>query len=162
MPAVLPTPTPVTQDLAARQIPFRFFQHAGGLHSLEQAARERGQQPEQVVRSLLFRLRAGAFVMVLVAGPAQVSWTALRRYLNQSRLTLASEEEVLEVTGYPRGAVSPFGLPQPLRILVDRSVLVPDELSLGAGVRNAAVILRSTDLLRALGAVEIGDFTQPG
>ena len=97
--------------------------------------------------------------MVLVAGPAQISWQALRRYLGQSRLTMAKPEEVLAVTGYAIGAVSPFGLPAPLRILMDESVLAQDELSMGSGEKGVGIIMRQEDLMRALGEVEIGRFT---
>jgi Cys-tRNA(Pro) deacylase len=150
--------TPVTQALDALEIPYRFFRHPGSVRSLEQAAEERGQRPGQVVRSILFRLAQDEFAMVLMAGPRQVSWSALRSFLGQSRLTMASEAEVLAVTGYPTGAVSPFGLPRPLRVLVDKSVLAEEEISIGSGVRSATVILRSDDLLRALGEVEVGSF----
>ncbi len=97
--------------------------------------------------------------MVLVAGDRQISWPVLRKHLGQSRLTLASQEEVLTVTGYQLGAVSPFGLPQPIPILVDESVFAQEEISLGSGVRGTAVILRTADLLRALTTYERGNFT---
>ena len=162
--------TPVTRALASLGIPHRLFRHPGPVHSLEQAARERGQRPEQVVRSILFRLSLRSrlrlsqdeFVMVLVAGPAQVSWPALRAYLGQSRLTMASEAEVLAATGYPLGAVSPFGLPTPLRILVDQSVLGEEEISIGSGERYATVILKATELMKALSSAEVGDFLSGG
>src|SRR5512133_3280079 len=162
-PAELPArdTTPVTRALEEIGLPHRLFRHPGQVHSLEQAAQERGQQPEQVVRSIVFRLGEERFAMVLVAGPAQVSWPALRSYLGQSRLTLASEAEVLEVTGYRLGAVSPFGLPGPLRILADESIFLPEEISIGSGERNATIILRSADLKRALGEVETGAFAKP-
>ena len=150
--------TPVTHALDALGTPYRFFRHAGQVHSLEQAAQERGQQPQQVVRSIVFRLAQDVFVMVLIAGPVQISWPALRSYLGQSRLTLASEAEVLATTGFPLGAVSPFGLPSPMRILVDESVLAQEEVSLGSGVRNTTVILLTADLLKALEPVETGAF----
>ncbi len=152
--------TPVTRELDRLGIPYRFFCHPGQVHSLEQAARERGQQPDQVVRSIVFRLGEGQFTMVLIAGPAHISWPALRSYLGQSRLTLATEAEVLQATGYPLGAVSPFGLPSPMRVLVDRSVLKQEEISIGSGVRNTTILLRTNDLMTALGDVEIGDFRQ--
>lgn len=149
---------PVAQALVTQGIPHRVFRHAGPVNSLEQAAAERGQTPDQIIRSLLFRVEADTFVMVLVAGPGQISWRALRRYLGQSRLTTATTDEVVAVTGYRPGAVAPFGLPQPVRVLVDESVFVPDEVSLGSGVRGTAIIVRREDLRRALGDVEIGSF----
>jgi Cys-tRNA(Pro)/Cys-tRNA(Cys) deacylase len=150
--------TPVTRYLDARGIPYRFFKHPGVIHSLEQAARERGQRPEQIIRSIVFRLSKGGFVMVLVAGEKQVSWPALRKHLGTSRLSMATKEEVLEVTGYPLGAVSPFGTSHPLRILADRGFLQEEEISVGSGVRYTTVIMRGEDFFNALGEVELGDF----
>lgn len=147
--------TPVTRALDAKNVPYRLFHHSGPVRSLEQAAEERNQEPEQVVRSLLFRLAEDEFVLVLIAGAQQVSWRALRRYLDQPRLTTASREEVERITGYKLGAVSPFGLPAPLRVLVDESVRQPEEVSIGSGKRGATVILRTSDLMDALGDVEI-------
>jgi len=153
--------TPVTRALEALGISYRFFRHEGEVTSLEQAARERDQSPQQVIRSIVFRLSEGEFVMVLVAGPAQISWPALRAYLGQSRLTLATKDEILAVTGYPIGAVSPFGLPNPLRIIMDRGVIQDGEISIGSGVRNTTVILDGAGLIRALGRIEIAELIHP-
>ena len=143
--------TPVTRALDQLNIPYRLFQHARPPASLEQAAAERGQQPTQIVRSILFRLSKDDYAMVLIAGPTQISWRALRRCLGRSRLRMASREEVLTVTGYEIGAVSPFGLPQPIRLLVDQSVLAHDEISIGSGQRGTTIIMRVSDLKKALG-----------
>ena len=146
---------PVSIELEKLNIPHRVFTHPGKVSSLEQAARERGQRPEQIIRSILFRISEDEYVMTLVAGPAQISWKALRSYLGQSRLTMAKTDEVLSVTGYPIGAVSPFGTARQLRVLVDPSVFVEEEISLGSGVRGTTIILKSADLKHALGEVEV-------
>jgi prolyl-tRNA editing enzyme YbaK/EbsC (Cys-tRNA(Pro) deacylase) len=96
--------------------------------------------------------------MVLVAGERQVSWQALRHHLGTSHISMATEAEVFQVTGYPLGAVSPFGTKQPLRILVDRGVYQEQEISVGSGVRFTTVIMQREDFLRALRHVEAGDF----
>lgn len=155
------TSTPASLYLDSLGIPYAFFEHSGPVESLEQAAAERGQRPQQVVRSILFRRGEGQFCIVLVAGPRQVSWPALRRHLGQRRLTMAAPEEVLQVTGYKIGAVSPFGLPQPVQVLVDRSVLDEAGVSLGSGRRGLALVMQSADLLRALPGSEVGDFLPP-
>ena len=153
----MPT-SPVIDALDRLHIPYRLFTHPGPITSLEQAAAERGQRPEQVVRSILFRLEQDRFAMVLMAGAAQVDWRTLRKHLGRSRLTMASEEEVLAVTGYQTGAVSPLGLPQPLPVYIDEGVAAEQEISLGSGIRGTTVILLAADLLRALPEAEIGRF----
>ena len=111
---------PVSIALDKLGIAHTVFHHAGQVNSLEQAAQERNQRLEQVVRSILFRLSGNEYLMALAAGPKQISWKALRKHVGQSRLTMASEEEVLAVTGYRIGTVSPFGLPNPIKILIFR------------------------------------------
>jgi prolyl-tRNA editing enzyme YbaK/EbsC (Cys-tRNA(Pro) deacylase) len=73
---------------------------------------------------------------------------------------MATEEEVLEVTGYRVGTVSPFGLKNPLKVLIDESVLQEEEVSTGSGVRQMAIIMKSADLRRALGDAEIVSLTE--
>lgn len=146
-------------ELRRRGVAFRLFRHNGPVRSLEQAASERNQQPEQVVRSIVFRLSEDSFLMVLMPGPSQVPWKALRRHLGQSRLTMASEEELLQATGYRPGTVNPFGLPRPMPVLVDQSVLDQPEVSLGSGESGLAILMRPADLLAALDQPEIVHFS---
>jgi Cys-tRNA(Pro)/Cys-tRNA(Cys) deacylase len=148
-----------TRTLDLLGIPYRIFQHAAPPASFEQAARERGQEPGQIIRSILFRHEQEYFVMVLMAGPGQIAWKRVREHLGVSRISMATRIEVREVTGYEIGAVNPLGLPQTIRILADISVFKPEEISIGSGVRGAAIILKSQDLQRALGKIEIEIFS---
>lgn len=141
---------PVSAALSALDIPHTVFHHTNPVTSFEQAASERGQRASQIVRSILFRVSEDEFVMALVAGPAQISWKTLRKYLGRSRVSMATEDEVLAVTGYRIGTVGPFGLARSIRILIDASVTREEEISIGSGMRDRAVILKSADLQKAL------------
>src|SRR5262249_27975029 len=108
---------PVSLFLEKLGVPHRVFHHEQPVHSLEEAAAMRGQRASQIVRTILFRVRDGEYALVLVAGPEQISWKTLRTLLGRSRISMATEEEVLDVTGYRVGTVGPFGLQKPARIL---------------------------------------------
>lgn len=136
-------------------IPHRVFRHEKPVTSFEEAASARNQRPEQIVRSILFQVRPGEFVMALMAGSSQVDWRKLRQLVKRSRVRMATEEEVLEVTGYRIGTVSPFGVRNQVRVLLDASVLREEEISIGSGVRNVAIIMRSEDVRKALGEAEM-------
>ncbi len=146
---------PVSIALEKLGVPHKIFRHENPVTSFEQAAGDRGQRPSQVVRSILFRIAEDEFIMALVAGPEQVSWKTLRKFLGRSRVSMATEEEVLTVTGYRIGTVGPFGLARPLKILIEAGVMQEEEVSIGSGMRNTAVILKSADLRRALQDAEI-------
>ena len=149
---------PASIALEALGIPHRVFVHEKPVISFEQAAADRGQRPGQIVRSILFQIRPEEYLMVLIAGPDQIDWRKLRRFVKRSRVRMATEEEVLEVTGYRIGTVSPFGLKNQIRVLIDASVLKEEEVSIGSGVRSTAIILKSADLRQALNTSEIVAF----
>jgi Cys-tRNA(Pro) deacylase len=151
---------PASIALETLNIPHLVFQHTMPLHSFEQAAADRKQRPEQIVRSILFQIRPDEFVMVLMAGRGQVDWRKLRQLVGRSRIRMATEAEVLEVTGYRVGTVSPFGLKNPVKVLIDESVLQEEEISTGSGARQMAIIMKSADLRRALGDAEIVSLTE--
>ena len=146
---------PASIALEKLNIPHQVFRHQTQVNSFEQAASDRNQRPEQVVRSILFQIRPEEYLMVLVAGPAQIDWRKLRPLVKRSRVRMATEDEVLEVTGYRVGTVSPFGLKNPVKVLIDDSVLKEEEVSIGSGVRSVAIIMKSADIQRALGEPEI-------
>ena len=146
---------PASIALDKQNIAHQVFKHEKPLHSFEQAAAERNQRPEQIVRSILFQIRPEEFVMVLVAGRDQVDWRKFRQLVGRSRVRMATEEEVLQVTGYRVGTVSPFGLKTQVRVMIDESVLREEEVSIGSGVRQMAIIMKSADLRRVLGEAEI-------
>ena len=152
---------PAAVALEKLGIPHHIFRHAEEVTSLEQAARERGQRPEQVVRSLVFRIAAHKFVMVLAPGGRQVSWKKLRECVGQSRLTTATPDEVLEETGYRIGTVAPFGLRHGMRIIVDKTILLQEEISTGSGEAGVGIILSTRALLQALPDAQREDLVEP-
>jgi Cys-tRNA(Pro) deacylase len=150
---------PAVERLAQLGIPFRVFQHERPPQSLEQAAAERDQKPEQIIRSLLFRVTADTYLMVLMPGPGQVPWKSLRRHMQVSRLTMATEEEVYQVTGCRPGTVNPFSMRQPVKVLVERTILQLPEVSFGSCERGTAILITPENLLRVLDDYEIVDFS---
>ncbi len=151
---------PISIALEELGVPHKIFRHESPVTSFEQAANDRGQRASQIVRSILFRVSEDEFVMALVAGPAQISWKVLRKYLGRSRISMATEDEVLAVTGYRIGTVGPFGLPNQLRVVIDASVMLEEEVSIGSGMRNTAIILKSADLRHALKTADVVSLTE--
>ena len=149
---------PVSLVLQKMNAPHSVFEHQYSIKSIEEAAAERGQDVSQLVRSIPFRAGQDEFMMVMVAGPGQLSWSALRAHLGRSRMTMATKDEVLRITGYSIGTVAPIGMPRPIRILADKNVFEHDEISFGSGKRNTAIIMQTEAFKKVLGEVEIGEF----
>lgn len=146
---------PASLALDALGIEHRIFIHDKPVSSFEEAAAHRNQRPGQIVRSILFNIRPEEFLMVLVAGPDQIDWKKLRQFVKRSRVRMATEEEVLEVTGYRIGTVGPFGVKNQVQVLIDASVLKEEEVSIGSGARNMAIIMQSAEIRKALAESEV-------
>ena len=150
-----PNQPPASLALDSLGIEHRVFIHDKPVTSFEEAASHRNPRPGQIVRSILFNIRPEEYLMVLVAGPDQIDWKKLRQFVKRSRVRMATEEEVLEVTGYRIGTVSPFGVKNQVQVLIDASVLKEAEVSIGSGVRNMAIIMQSAELRKALAESEV-------
>lgn len=153
--------SPAIRQLRAASVDFSIFIHAGPIFSLEQAAQERGQSSDQVIRSILFRLAQDDYAMAIMPGPKQISWKIMRAHFKQRRLTLANEDEVKTITGYEIGTVNPFGLPRAMPILIDRNLLDKSVVSIGSGIRGVALILTPSELLKAMPPYEVLDLSSP-
>lgn len=153
---------PASIALDKLNIPHTTFHHEGSVESYEQAALERNQRVGQVVKSILFRVRENEFALVLVAGPKPISWKILRKVLGRSRISTATEEEVLRVTGYKVGMVSPFGVQNQVKVIIEANVLKEEIVSTGSGIRNTAIIIKTEDLRRVLHDADVIELLDDG
>lgn len=124
------------------------------------AAAAVGVEPAQIVKSVLF-LADGRPLLVVTNGLTRIQRKRLADAVSLSRrkIKIADGDDVARLTGYPVGAVPPFGHPQPLPTLLDAGVLEQDVVYGGGGTSNALLRLSPDVLRRASGAqvVDIAD-----
>ena len=124
------------------------------------AAEAVGVRADQIIKSVLFM--AGDQPLLVVAnGLTRVHRKRLAGVLELSRrrVKIATAQQVLEITGYPVGAVPPFGHPERLRTLLDEGVLTETVVYGGGGESNALMRLSSLELQRVIDGeiVDIAD-----
>ncbi len=127
--------------------------------TVEDAARVVGTSVDGIVKSVLFvwdapaapAAPAGQPVLVVANGTRRVDYRRVADCLGASRrrVRLADAEAVLALTGYPVGAVPPFGYPAPLRTLMDRRVLAQPEVYAGGGALDALLRISPAEIARA-------------
>ncbi len=147
--------TPATEAVAAAGIDHQVVEY-GKVADIEEAARKRGVPVEKVMKSLVVRT-GDEFVMVIVPGDRVIDWPKLRAIVGRSRMALATTDEALRVTGYPRGAITPFGAVQQLPVICDAAA--SGEISLGGGAHGMSIHLQVADLVDFTGAT-VADVTK--
>lgn len=144
--------TPAIRDIVERGIPHEVVEY-GRVTSVEEAAEKRGVEVAQIIKSLVVRVTDERHVLVLVPGDRTISWPRLRSLLGVHRMSMPDAAEAQEVTGYPRGAITPFGMRSPLEVIVDEAVMAWPTVSLGGGDHGVALHLAPDAIVTAFAAV---------
>lgn len=90
-------------------------------------------------------------VLVVTAGDRRVDRQKVKAFIDRGKVAIASAEDVLAVTGFVAGGVSPVGLRQPATVLLDESLQRFPDIWAGGGVPEALMRLRVEELPRATG-----------
>ncbi len=122
----------------------------------DDAARERGLETSQIVKSLIVE-RGGDYFHVLVSGDRTLSGKKFGEH------RMVEPEKSRELTGFESGVVHPFSTE--LEHFVDNRLFDHDELSFTTGDELLGVIIGAEDLKEALESagfeIETGDFVSP-
>jgi Cys-tRNA(Pro) deacylase len=135
----------------------RVIRH-GPVRSLAEAAKARGVEPADVVKTLVVRRGEGDFLFVLVPGDRTISWPKLRELLGVSRMSMPDADTALAATGYERGTITPFGSTTVWPVVADER-LRSRAVTLGAGVHGVAIAVDADAALLALDA-SVADITE--
>ena len=111
-----------------------------------------------IVKSLLFRTE-NTFTLFLVSGDKKASLNNIKKTLNIKDASMASPDDVKNITGYSIGGVSPVGHLNKIEILIDHSLARFKNLYAAAGHPNC-VFKTNFDDLKKITNGSIEDITQ--
>ncbi len=146
--------TKITNILDTHRIPYRLLPHNEPVFTVEAAARQRGVVMEEMVKSILLRDKDEHYVMACIIGNARLNPKAVRAHLPKEwrRLSFATAEEILTVTGCVQGAVAPLGLPDNVPVIFDEAIARCTKVNISGGDPMVGLELDTQDLIRVAGA----------
>ena len=111
----------------------------------DDAASSLGCEVGAIVKSLLFKTE-NSFTLCLVAGDKRASLNSIKKLLKIKDASMASAEDVKNITGYTIGGVSPVGHLRKIEILIDKSLSRFNLLFAAAGHPNCVFKIDFTKL----------------
>ena len=123
-----------------------------------EAASSLGCEVGAIVKSLLFKTE-NTFTLFLVSGDKKASLNKIKKTLNIKDASMASPDEVKNITGYTIGGVSPVGHLNKIEILIDHSLARFENLYAAAGHPNCVFKTNFDDLQKITNGF-IKDITQ--
>lgn len=104
--------------------------------------------PEQVFKTLVARGDRSGVLMACIPANTELDLKALAAASGNKKVELVAVKEVLGLTGYIRGGVSPIGVRKPYPFYLDETADLWDVISISAGVRGCQLLLAPDDLAR--------------
>jgi len=123
-----------------------------------EAASSLGCEVGAIVKSLLFKTE-NTFSLFLVSGDKKASLNKIKKTLNIKNASMASAEDVKNITGYTIGGVSPVGHLNEINIFIDNSLDRFKNLYAAAGHPNCVFKTNFIDLQKITNG-SIKDITQ--
>jgi len=144
--------------LAARGLEDRIREFSVSSATVELAAQALGVEPGRIAKTLSF-YDGDSALLILAAGDAKID---NRKFKDQFgfKAKMLSPEDALRFTGHAVGGICPFGLAEPLRVYLDRSLRRYDTVYPACGTSSSAVVLTCDELERASEAAGWVDVTK--
>lgn len=140
--------TKVTRYLTKQQVSYRLLPHKTPAVTIEDAAHQRGVRACQMVKSIVLRDMGNLYALACAPGDQSVDPKKVRGLLACRRMTCVDLSEVLELTGYQIGTVTPLLLATPMPIIFDHQILLEEEVTISSGSNMAGIALHRDDLIR--------------
>lgn len=137
-------------DTAAISYEIREFQEEE--LGAEEAARKLQIPLGQVLKTLVVLGDRTGVLLACLPGTTTLSLKALARVSGNRKVEMVEKDEILRLTGYIRGGVSPLGGKKAYPVYLDETALAQPMVSVSAGMRGMQIFLKPEDLRRATGA----------
>ena len=134
-----------------------FFREAGAEARLEElptgtptaqaAAKAIGCPLEQIVKSVVFRCGEQT-VLALLPGDRRADTAKISNAAGAIEARVARPDEVLAITGFAPGAVSPVPVPAGALVLVERTIVSAPVVWVGGGSERHMAMLVPVELIR--------------
>jgi len=108
--------------------------------------------PERVFKTLVARGDRTGVLMAVIPASSELDFKALAAASGNKSVELVPLKDVLGLTGYIRGGVSPVGLKKSYPIYLEETAQLWDTIAVSAGVRGCQMVLASADLVRVTAA----------
>ena len=144
--------TRATRALDALGIAYELLEFEAEAFTAAEAADRLDLSPRQLFKTLVVRADDGKVLLACVPADQELNLRSLARCAGVKRVEMVDLSELMRLTGYIKGAVSPVGTRRRYPTFIDRSVHDQPRISVSAGVRGLQIWIAPEDLVRATGA----------
>ena len=146
--------TKAMRRLDAAKIPYQILEYEvdendlSGMHIAEQL----GFPPERMFKTLVAKGDKTGPLVFCIPVAAEIDLKRAASITGNKRIEMIHVKDLLALTGYIRGGVSPIGMKKAFPTYVDESALQFEQITVSSGTRGAQLLLSREALIPFIGA----------
>ena len=146
--------TNAMRRLDAAKIPYQILEYEvdendlSGMHIAEQL----GFPPERMFKTLVAKGDKTGPLVFCIPVAAEIDLKRAASITGNKRIEMIHVKDLLALTGYIRGGVSPIGMKKAFPTYVDESALQFEHITVSSGTRGAQLLLSREALIPFIGA----------
>jgi Cys-tRNA(Pro)/Cys-tRNA(Cys) deacylase len=148
------TKTNAMRRLDAAKIPYQILEYTvdendlSGMHIAEQL----GFPPEKMFKTLVAKGDKTGPLVFCIPVAAEIDLKRAASITGNKKIEMIHVKDLLALTGYIRGGVSPIGMKKNFPTYVDESALQFEQITVSSGTRGAQLLLNRAALLQFIQA----------
>ena len=120
--------------------------------SAEEVAAALEMLPEMVFKTLITRGDRTGHLFALIPAGTELDLKLLAESSGNKRVEMVPLRQVVDVTGYIRGAVTPLAAKRAYPVFIDETAELWPTVSISGGLRGLQILLAPSDLVRVTSA----------
>ncbi|MBN1175266.1 YbaK/EbsC family protein [Candidatus Woesearchaeota archaeon] len=134
--------------LKSNNIEFVHFNHEPVPKDSLGASKVRGLSPDSGAKALILQGKSGKFYQTVLSGHLRLDIKKVKNLTSEKNISLASPNDVLEVTGCVIGTVPPMGVLFNIPVYIDHSLLEKKEVVFSAGTRTDTIRINPQEFVK--------------
>lgn len=124
------------------------------------AAKVRGLSLDSGAKALILQGKSGKFYQTILSGHLRLDIKKVKNLTSEKNISLASPDNVLEITGCVIGTVPPLGILFNIPVYVDHSLLEKEEVVFSAGTSTDTIRISPKEFVKINNAI-VADISKP-
>ncbi|QGY44285.1 Cys-tRNA(Pro) deacylase [Maribellus comscasis] len=112
-----------------------------------------GQDVDQVFKTLVLRGKSTGIFVAIIPGSAEVNLKKAAKVSGNKSAEMVLMKELLQLTGYIRGACSPLGMKKHYPVYIHKTCMDFEFIFVSAGIRGQQLKVNPDDLISYIRAV---------
>lgn len=137
------------QKLNKFTVEYTFQNYNQNVCNAKEASKQIGIPYQNMIKTIVLKDEDYNYVVCLLSSEDKINMNKLKKITNKT-FCMATPQEIVELTGYQIGTVTPLLLKEEIKIFIDKTIFSKEYIGLGTGKKGVEIILNPAELKKVI------------